>query len=85
MLMDSRERYVSVYSKSSASHKVLLECLTVMNDESMHMTWPKRWCRSLCSRMGGNEADDLFLSSLERSSAILAGWREELRLEISKQ
>ena len=36
MLMDSRERYVSVYSKSSASHKVLVECLTVMNDESMH-------------------------------------------------
>ena len=40
MLIDSRERYVSVYSKSSASHKVLFECLTVMNDESMHMIRP---------------------------------------------
>ena len=37
MLIDSRERYVSVYPKSSASHKVLFECLTVLNDESMHM------------------------------------------------
>ena len=47
MLMDSRERYVSVYSKSSASHKVLFECLTVIIDESMHMTPPYILCAGL--------------------------------------
>ena len=36
MLMDSREHYFSVYSKSSASYKVLFDCLTVIIDESLH-------------------------------------------------
>ena len=49
MLIDSREGYVSVYSKLSAPHKVLFECLTVMNDESMHMDWLERWYKSLCA------------------------------------